>query len=136
MRKLVTSKPQLMALERAVRRHELHLQVLMRLTPLSPTLVSYLLGAAGVRFRGFFLGLFALVPAYVVQVYFGYAGKHVARMAGRTGSAELPHDMLLLAGLALCIIVLVLVTRAARKAIKEAEEEVGVVEAGAPGQET
>ena len=140
VRKLVTSKPQLMALERAVRRRELHLQVLMRLTPLSPTLVSYLLGAAGVRFRGFFLALFALVPAYVVQVYFGYAGKHVARMAGRTGPAELRHDALLLAGLALCIIVLVLITWMARKAIKEAEEEVGVVEAGAaagaPGQET
>ena len=38
-----------------MRYDEFHLQFLLRLTPLNPATLSYLLGAAGVRFWGFLI---------------------------------------------------------------------------------
>lgn len=132
VRRFVSSRPQLAAIERAVRRQELRLQVLIRLTPLSPALVSYLLGATGVRFGGFATALVALVPAYLLQVYFGHAGNHVAQMAG--GGIRL-GDGLLLVGLGAFVVVMIVVARTARKAIEEAES-LGAAAPGGPGGPT
>lgn len=114
----VSSRPQLRRIQNAVRRDELRLQLLIRLTPLSPTLGSYVLGATGVRFGSFLTALVALFPAYMLQVYFGCAGKHVMRMTGR-GVAV--HDVLILGGLVACGVVMWLVTRTARRALAKAE---------------
>jgi uncharacterized membrane protein YdjX (TVP38/TMEM64 family) len=43
----------LATITRAVKGDEFRLQMLVRLTPLNPASVNYLLGAAGVRFSGF-----------------------------------------------------------------------------------
>ncbi len=118
--RLIASRPALAAIQRAVRRDELRLQALVRLTPLSPVMTSYLLGAAGVRFPGFLVACLALIPGFFLEVYFGYAGKHVARMTGRDGQAILLHDAVVVGGLAACVVVMVIISRTARRALTEA----------------
>jgi uncharacterized membrane protein YdjX (TVP38/TMEM64 family) len=94
--------------------------VLLRLTPLNPATLSYLLGAAGVRFSGFLTACLALTPSLFIEVYFGNVGKHVARMAGHDARTVYLHDLAILGSLAACVIVVVIVSRMARKAVLEA----------------
>jgi uncharacterized membrane protein YdjX (TVP38/TMEM64 family) len=116
-------RPSLTAIQRAVRSNEVRLQALLRLTPLNPATISYVLGAAGARFGGFLLACLALVPNLVIEVYFGYAGKHVARMAGRNTHEVYVHDLSVIGGLAVTIVVMVFVSRMARKAVMDAVAE-------------
>ncbi len=120
---VVASKPALSAIQRAVRQNEVRLQALVRLTPLSPVMTNYVLGAAGVRFPGFLIACLALVPAFFLEVYFGYAGKHLARMAGRDEQTVLLHDAAVAGGLVACVLVIVVISRTARRALMEAAAE-------------
>lgn len=125
-------KPSLAAIQRAVTRDELHLQVLLRLTPVNPATISYLLGAAGVRFSGFIIACVALTPSLVTEVYFGQAGRHIARMTLH-GGALYGHDLALLGGLAACIVTLIVVSRRAQKALSRAVAEEAASEEVAEG---
>ena len=119
----LAAKPSLAAIRRAVIHDELRLQVLLRLTPLNPATISYLLGAAGVRFAGFLIACLALAPNLIIGVYFGHAGKHMSRMAGGDTRADHLHDLAIIGGLVVGLIVMVLVSRMARKAVIQAVAE-------------
>jgi uncharacterized membrane protein YdjX (TVP38/TMEM64 family) len=119
----VAARPSMAAIQRAVSRNEVRLQALLRLTPLNPAMITYMLGAVGVRFAGFLFACLALVPNLVIEVYFGYAGKHVAGMAGRGTHAAHLHDLTIIGGLAVTIIVMVFVSRTARKGVMQAVSE-------------
>lgn len=123
--KALASRPSLLAIQRAVVKNELKLQALLRLTPLNPATISYMLGAAGVRFATFLLACLALIPNVVIEVYFGYAGRHAAHMAGRDKAEIYLHDFIVFSGLAVTLIVVISVARMAHKAVTEAvlEEE-------------
>jgi uncharacterized membrane protein YdjX (TVP38/TMEM64 family) len=116
----LAARPSLAAIRRAVSRDEFRLQVLLRLTPLNPATISYLLGAAGVRFSGFLIACLALTPNLVIEVYFGYVGKHAARLAGSDARTVHLHDLAIIGGLVMCIAVMVLLSRIARKAVTQA----------------
>jgi uncharacterized membrane protein YdjX (TVP38/TMEM64 family) len=120
IQRVVDKNPSLAAIQRTICHDALRLQALLRLTPLNPATVSYILGAAGVRFSSFMLACLALVPTLFIEVYFGYAGKHVARMAGRNTSAVYLHDAIVIGGLVVTVIVMVVVSRMARKSFMEA----------------
>jgi len=122
IQRTLEARPFLAAIQRAVLRDELRLQLLLRLAPLNPATISYLLGAAGVRFRGFLVACLALLPHLLLEVYLGHTGKQVARMASGGRTAEV-HDAMILAGLALWIFVVVLVSRAAHRAVRQAVAE-------------
>jgi uncharacterized membrane protein YdjX (TVP38/TMEM64 family) len=123
IQRFAAARPTLMAIQRAVQRDTGRLQALLRLTPLNPATISYLLGAVGVRFSGFLLACLALAPHWFIEVYFGRTGKHIARMAGRHTPAVSLHDLALIGGLVVTIIVMVLVSRAAHKALTEAVDK-------------
>jgi uncharacterized membrane protein YdjX (TVP38/TMEM64 family) len=123
--KTLGSKPSLAAVQHAVMRSEIRIQTLLRLTPLNPATLNYLFGAAGVRFPGFLLASLAFLPHQVVEVYFGYAGRHVAKIVGRHGPAVYLHDIAVIGGLIVCIIALAFITRTARRAVAEAVAEAG-----------
>jgi uncharacterized membrane protein YdjX (TVP38/TMEM64 family) len=123
IQRALAGRPALAAIQRGVSRDTYRLQVLLRLTPLNPATVSYMLGAAGVRFSGFLLACLALIPNLFIEVYFGRVGKHVARMAGRDARTVYLHDLVVIGSLAVCVIVVVLVSRMARKAVLEAVAE-------------
>ncbi len=120
IQRTVAAHPSLAAIQRAVRHDELRLQVLLRLTPLNPATISYLLGAAGVRFPGFLIAYLALMPALAIEVYFGHVGKHVALLAGAGSRTRVLQDFLLLGGAAVCVFVMASVSRLARNAVIEA----------------
>lgn len=123
IQRALAARESLTAIQRAVSRDEFRLQVLLRLTPLNPATISYLLGAAGVRFSGFLIALLALTPNLIIEVYFGHVGKHVARLAGGEARTAHLHDLAIIGGLAVCIAVMVFISRMARKAVMQAVAE-------------
>jgi uncharacterized membrane protein YdjX (TVP38/TMEM64 family) len=123
IQRALATRPSLAAIQRAVSRDQFRLQVLLRLTPLNPATISYLLGAAGVRFSGFLIGCLALTLNLAIEVYFGHAGKHMARMAGGNVRTAHLHDLAIIGGLVLCVIVMVLISRIARRAVMQAVAE-------------
>jgi uncharacterized membrane protein YdjX (TVP38/TMEM64 family) len=116
-------RPSLAAIQRTVIRDEFRLQVLLRLTPLNPAIISYLLGAAGVRFPGFLMACLALTPNLLIEIYFGHVGKHAAGLAGGDVRTAHLHDLAIIGGLAVCVAVMVFVSRMARKAVMQAVAE-------------
>jgi uncharacterized membrane protein YdjX (TVP38/TMEM64 family) len=130
IQRALAARPSLAAIQRAVSRDEFRLQVLLRLTPLNPATISYLLGAAGVRFTGFLTALMALTPNLAIEVYFGHVGKQAAGLAGSGARTTHLHGLALIGGLAVCVAVMVFVSRIARKALMQAVAE--TEEAGGP----
>jgi len=126
IQRTLAARPSLAAIQRAVSHDEFRLQVLLRLTPLNPATITYLLGAAGVRFSGFLIACLALTPNLVIEVYFGHVGKHAARLAGSDARTAHLHDLAIIGGLAVCVAVMVLVSRMARKAVKQAVAETDI----------
>jgi uncharacterized membrane protein YdjX (TVP38/TMEM64 family) len=115
--RVVATRPSFAAIAQAVKQNELQLQLLLRLTPLNPASVSYVLGASGVRFFGFLLASLATFPHLLLEVYFGFASKHVARMSSESAEAAHLHDAVVIGGLAVTVVVIVFVSRFARKAL-------------------
>ena len=66
---------------------------------------------------------FALLPALLVEAYFGHAGKHVAGLAGGGQRVAPLQELLFIAGLAACLAVIITVSNLARKALAEALTE-------------
>lgn len=116
----LASRPQLAAIERAVRSDEIRLQALLRLTPLNPTTMSYVFGAAGVRFSGFMLACLALLPHLFIETYIGHAGKHLARIGGSSSHTFNLHDAVTIGGLVVSVVVVIAVSRIARTAVSRA----------------
>ena len=123
IQRTLAERPTLLAIQRAVRRNEFRLQLLLRLTPLNPATISYLLGAAGVRFSGFMLACLALIPNLVIEVYFGYVGRHAARLAVGNARTDHLHNLVIFGGLAVCVAVVVLVSRMAHNTVVRAVAE-------------
>jgi len=120
---IVAGNFRLLAVQRAVDRSELKLQLLIRLTPLNPATVSYVLGASGVKFSGFLLASLASTPHQLIEIYFGFAGKHVARLAsGDTEFGNL-HDLVVIGGLVITVLVVLLGSRRAQKELMQALAE-------------
>jgi uncharacterized membrane protein YdjX (TVP38/TMEM64 family) len=119
----IARRPALAAIQRAVIQDEVRLQVLVRLTPINPAIVNYLLGATHVRFWGFLLACLGHMPAILVEVYFGHASKNVVQLAERRPYHLIMENAVLIGGLGVCVVVLVIVSRMARKALLEAIAE-------------
>ncbi len=134
IQRALESRPLLRSIQSAVIRDELHLQLLLRLTPLNPALISYLLGAAGVRFAGFMLASVVLVSHFAIEVYLGHAGKQI--LAGGFGVAQggWQHGLLIYGGTALGLTAVILVSRAAHRAVLRAiaENSAGAAESRNP----
>lgn len=119
----LAARESLAAIQRAVLHDEIRLQLLLRLTPLNPATVNYLLGAAGVRFSGFLVGCLAMIPSLFLEVYLGHAGKHLARLAGGNARTTILHDVTILVGFAVALVVTIFVSRQARKAVIQAASD-------------
>lgn len=64
--KLLGQHPQLQAIQHAAKREGLRLQLLLRLAPINPVSISYVLGASGVRFSTFMLATIGLIPGLLI----------------------------------------------------------------------
>lgn len=120
VQRVVAARPSLAAIQRAAHRDGFTLQALLRMTPVNPVYVSYAMGATGVRFSSFMLALLALIPNLFLEVYFGWAGRHAAGMAGRSMREVVTHDLAIFVGLVVFAVVMVRISRMAKRSIIEA----------------
>jgi uncharacterized membrane protein YdjX (TVP38/TMEM64 family) len=123
IQRMLSRKPTLAAIQRAISHDEFRLQILLRLMPFNPATINYILGAAGVRFFSFIIACMAHTPNLVIEVYFGHVGKHIARLTSSSTRTAHLHDLAIIAGLVVCIIVMFFISRMARKAISHAVSE-------------
>jgi uncharacterized membrane protein YdjX (TVP38/TMEM64 family) len=117
VRRWLSANPRLAAIEQAVKREGLRFLFLLRLTPIHPVTVSYVLGATNTPVSTFLAASLGLIPGLFVEVYFGYVAKHVAKVSGKVSEHSTLHTVLTIAGLVLSIALLVYVTRLARRAL-------------------
>jgi len=113
----LSRSPRLAAIERAVNREGLRFQFLLRLTPINPVTVSYVLGATNTRFTTFIVACLGLIPTLFVEVYFGAMASHVAKVSGKVSAHSTLHTVLTIAGLIMSVALLVYMTRVARRAL-------------------
>jgi uncharacterized membrane protein YdjX (TVP38/TMEM64 family) len=113
--------PRFAAIDRAIAREGRKVVLLLRLTPLVPfTLLNYTLGLTRVRFVDFLVGSVGMLPGTLLYVYYGRVAGDVATLAaGMPVQRDAASYGLLGLGLAATIAVTAVVTRAARRALRE-----------------
>lgn len=108
------------AIDRAVGAEGLKIVTLLRLSPVFPfSLLNYALGLTQVRLADYLIGMIGIVPGTLLYVYYGKIGGDLAAFAGGARpNGGVASDALLIVGLAATIAVTVLITRAARRALR------------------
>lgn len=116
----VAGNPRFKAIDRAVGRQGFKIVLLTRLSPVFPfTLLNYAFGVTEVRFTHYALASWiGMLPGTVMYVYLGSALKTLAATSDRPRTPA--EQVFFWAGLAVAVGVAVLVTRIARKALKDA----------------
>jgi pyruvate/2-oxoglutarate dehydrogenase complex dihydrolipoamide dehydrogenase (E3) component/uncharacterized membrane protein YdjX (TVP38/TMEM64 family) len=112
------------SLDRAIGQQGFKMVFLSRLSPAFPfTLLNYLLGLTAVRAGSYALAnVLGMLPGIFLYVYIGAAAREA--LSGQTASeAGVLQQLLKVLGLLATIAVVVIVTRIARKAIREAETD-------------
>lgn len=111
------SRPTLRALVESAPRGGARFVFLVRLVPFNPAVMSYALGAVGVPLRAAAVGNLGMFAHMFPTLYFGAAAVHVTRMAGGGHRHWETQGLLLIAGLAVCVLLALGVTRWAGSAI-------------------
>jgi pyruvate/2-oxoglutarate dehydrogenase complex dihydrolipoamide dehydrogenase (E3) component/uncharacterized membrane protein YdjX (TVP38/TMEM64 family) len=118
------ANPKFSSLDQAIGKQGFKMVLLARLSPVFPfVLLNYFLGLTAVRTGSFVLAnLLGMLPATFLFVYIGAAARDA--LAGQVdASADFYRQVLKYVGLLATLAVVVFVTRIARKALREAEEE-------------
>ncbi len=112
--------PKFATIDQAVAKQGLKIVLLLRLSPIFPfNLLNYALGLTQVRFLDYLIGSVGMLPGTFLYVYGGKVAGDLA-MAGAAQQKKGLGDWLLLgAGLLATVLVTALVTRIARRALKE-----------------
>lgn len=115
-------------MERAVEGEGLKIVTLLRLSPVFPfNLLNYGLGLTSVRLRDYVVAHLGMLPGTLLYVYYGRAAGQVAALAaGATPERGLGYWVVFGVGLVATLVVTVIVTRIARKTLREE----GVVDHG------
>jgi uncharacterized membrane protein YdjX (TVP38/TMEM64 family) len=115
------SNPKFEALDRAIGREGFKTVLLSRLSPAFPfTVLNYVLGLTKVRLGDYVLAnALGMIPGTFLYVYLGYLGPTVA--SDGTGGVGIYQRVLLVVGLCATVAIIVVVTRAARRALSEVE---------------
>jgi pyruvate/2-oxoglutarate dehydrogenase complex dihydrolipoamide dehydrogenase (E3) component/uncharacterized membrane protein YdjX (TVP38/TMEM64 family) len=125
--------PKFRSLDRAIGQQGFKMVLLTRLSPAFPfTLLNYFLGLTAVRTGPYIAAnLLGMLPGIFLYVYVGAAARDA--LAGGMVAAGLYQQILKYVGLLATIGVVLIVTRIARKAMREAEQlEEGVTVTGRP----
>ena len=108
-------------IDRAVGAEGLKIVFLLRLSPVFPfNLLNYGLGLTKVRLRDYLIAAFGMLPGTFLYVYYGKLAGDVAAVAGGVKIEKgAGYWTVLVLGLVATIVVTTIVTRIARKALKE-----------------
>jgi uncharacterized membrane protein YdjX (TVP38/TMEM64 family) len=109
------------AIDRAVAMEGRKIVLLLRLSPVFPfNLLNYALGLTQVRFWDYVFASVGMLPGTVLYVYYGALAGEVAALAGgATAPKGAGYYSVLAIGLVATIAVTAVVTRAARRALRE-----------------
>ncbi len=121
----VAAEPRFAAIDRAVGREGFRIVLLLRLTPVVPfVLLNYALGLTRVKLRDYLSACIGMLPATLLYVYYGKVIGDVAEVAAGVGDEQGwgTHAATGI-GLAATIAVIVIVTRIARRALREEVDE-------------
>jgi len=112
------------AIDRAIGAQGRRIVFLLRLSPLFPfNLLNYALGLTRVRFPDYLVASAGMLPGTLLYVYYGKVAGDVARLAGGTTAPRgAGYYAVLGLGLAATVAVTTLVTRTARRALREATD--------------
>ncbi|MFW6077986.1 MAG: TVP38/TMEM64 family protein [Gemmatimonadota bacterium] len=117
----LANDPRLLAIDRAVGHEGLKLVFLLRLSPVFPfNVLNYALGLTRVRLRDYVVASLGMLPGTIAYVYAGKLAGDVARLAaGAEVERGAAGNVLLAVGLLATIAATVLVTRTARRALRD-----------------
>ncbi|HJZ77667.1 MAG TPA: TVP38/TMEM64 family protein [Vicinamibacterales bacterium] len=113
--------PRFVAIDRAVAAQGWWIVFLLRLSPVMPfNVLNYALGLTTISVRDFALASFGSIPSELLGAYAGVVGGEALAIAGE---AETPKDashyVVLIGGLAATVAATFLVTRTARRALRD-----------------
>ena len=116
----VTRDPRVNAVRTAVAGEEVHIMLLLRLSPITPySIVNYALALSGVRFIDFVVALPGMIPVIIMSTYYGKVVGDVAALAAGVSPPRGPeYYVLLVVGLIVTIVSTILITLASRRAIE------------------
>jgi uncharacterized membrane protein YdjX (TVP38/TMEM64 family) len=120
--KRIESNLKFKAIDTAVRKKGGRIVVLLRLDPLIPFNVSnYVFGLTGISYKAYILAsMAAMLPGTILYVYLGHVGR-IALLEG--GGALGPfHYVVMAGGLVFTIVVVLYITRLARRALASAQK--------------
>ena len=117
----LASTPRFAAVERAVSAEGRRIVFFLRLSPLVPfNFLNYALGLTTISLTDFVVASAGMIPGTIV---YAYGGKVTGEALALAGQAQVPRNasyyMLLLAGLAATVAATTVVTRAARRALRD-----------------
>lgn len=117
--------PRFAAIDKAVGREGFKIVLLLRLSPVFPfNMLNYGLGLTNVRFIDYVLASIGMLPGSLLYTYSGFVAGDIVRLAGNAGPERGPAYYAVVAvGLAATLGVTAIVTRTARRAIREATGE-------------
>ena len=134
VRRSLQGHPTLSAIDASIASRGLRLVVLLRMAPISFALMNWLLSASRISYPSFLVGCLGLLPGTLSTVLLGFAARHTADLAatasgdGRSGDS-IAREVAIYSGVLASVLVTVVVTRIAVKAVKDAET--GAVPGGA-----
>ncbi len=117
----LAGNPRFAAIDRAIAQEGRKIVTLLRLSPAFPfNLLNYALGLTQVRFGDYLLAMVGILPGSLLFVYAGKLLGDVAALAGGVAPPKGPAYYAVLAlGLVATVVVTTIITRTARRALKE-----------------
>jgi uncharacterized membrane protein YdjX (TVP38/TMEM64 family) len=112
-------RPRLARMLELARRDSWRLMILLRLSPLHYGTVSYLLGAARVRYGPYLVTGLLVLPSAGFQAYLGHAARVVGQDVAAPGQVAIGRVVMLVGGLVATALLTVLLGRMARRALEE-----------------
>lgn len=113
-----------LAVDRAVRANGFRIVLLLRLSPVVPfNALNYLLGLTNVRFRDYVAGsFFGMLPGTFLYVYLGSALTSLSQLTDESRAKSMGEQVLFWGGLVATLVITVLLTRMARRALSGVAE--------------
>ncbi len=121
----LSTHPKFAAIDKAVGAQGRKIVFLLRLSPVFPfNLLNYGLGLTQVRFADYMVASVGMLPGTLLYVYYGKLAGDVAALAGGAAPEKgAGYYAVLILGLVATVVVTTMVTRTARKALREATGE-------------
>lgn len=120
-RKQMQARPRLQALDHAVNQKAFVLVLLTRLSFVIPfNVLNYIFGATGVARGAYFFGTaIGMIPPTVIWTYAGTLASDLQAIRSGDAEAALPGGYLLIAGMVALVLAIVVMQRAASRALRE-----------------